>query len=102
MVRISFTETIRLRRESLGLTQKELAEAIGVDTPMYSRIERGARPIKEECITVVASILKLDAQMLRKRWIADKVISVVDNEENAADILTFAAKSLTNDDNAEL
>lgn len=91
----NFHDTIRLRREELHLTQKELADAIGVDTPMYSRIERGSRPIKEEAISIIADLLKLDTTILHKLWLADKVLSVVNNEDDAADILSLAAKNIT-------
>ena len=33
--------TLRKRRQRLGMTQKELAEALGVTQPFVSRCERG-------------------------------------------------------------
>lgn len=95
MTNRNFHDIIRLRREELLMTQKELADAIGVDAPMYSRIERGSRPIKEEAISILADVLDLNARVLRKLWLADKVLSVVNNEDDAADILSLAAKNIT-------
>lgn len=92
---LSFCDTIRMKREKLGLTQKELADAIGVDVPMYSRIERGNRPLKAEAIAILASLLKTDAAELRKLWIAEKIISVVNSEDDAVDILSLAAKNMS-------
>lgn len=95
MKNLNFYETIRQRRVQLHLTQKEVAEAIGVDIPMYSRIEKGTRPIKEEAISILASILQCDLANLRKLWLTDKVISVVNEEADAAEILSYAAQKVS-------
>lgn len=36
-------ENIRIRRESLGMKQAELAENVGISQPMLSQIERGTK-----------------------------------------------------------
>lgn len=95
MESLTFHETIRQRREQLHLTQKDIADAIGVDVPMYSRIEKGTRPIKEDAISILASILQFDLPNLRKLWLADKVISVVNEETDAAEILSYAAQKVS-------
>lgn len=89
-----FSDYIRQRREFLGLAQKEIVEAIFVDVPMYSRYERGQRPLKEEHIPIIASKLKVDSYELRKMWIADKVLSVVNAEKDATDILNIVAENI--------
>lgn len=91
---MKFCEYIKQRRELLGLAQKELAEALSVDVPMYSRYERGQRPLKQEYIPIIASKLNIDRDELRKMWIADKVLSVVNEEKNATDILNIVAENI--------
>ena len=91
---MKFCDYIRQRREFMGLAQKELAECLSVDVPMYSRYERGQRPLKEEHIPIIASKLSIDAMELRKMWIADKVLSVVNEERDAADILNIVAENI--------
>lgn len=91
---MKFCDYIRQRRELLGLAQKEIAEALSVDVPMYSRYERGQRPLKEEHIPIIAEKLNVDSSELRKMWIADKVLSVVNEEENATDILNIVAENI--------
>lgn len=86
---MKFCDYIRQRRETLGLPQKEIAEVLSVDVPMYSRYERGQRPLKEEHIPMIASKLNIDSAELRKMWIADKVLSVVNKEEDATDIINI-------------
>ena len=92
---MKFFEYIRQRRELLGLTQKDIAEALSVDVPMYSRYERGLRRLKEAHIPILASILNMDYECVRKLWVADKVLSVVNKEKNATDILYIVADRLT-------
>lgn len=91
---MKFCEYIKQRRELLGLAQKELAEALSVDAPMYSRYERGQRPLKQEYIPIIASKLNIDRDELRKMWIADKVLSVVNEEKNATDILNIVVENI--------
>lgn len=91
---MKFCDFIRHRRELLGLAQKEIAEVLSVDVPMYSRYERGQRPIKEDHIPIIASKLKIDFNVLRKMWVADKVLSVVHEERDANDILNIVAENI--------
>lgn len=93
---MSFCDFIRQQRELMGLSQKDLAEALSVDVPMYSRYERGQRPIKEEYISIIASKLNVDGTLLRKMWIADKVLLVVNAEKDATDILNLVAENINN------
>lgn len=92
---MKFFEYIRQRRELLGLTQKDVAEALSVDVPMYSRYERGLRPLKEAHIPIIASMLNVDYECIRKLWVADKVLSVVNKEKDATDILNIVANNIT-------
>lgn len=89
-----FSDYIKQRRELLGLVQKDIAEVLSVDVPMYSRYERGQRQLKEEHIPIIASKLNLDNSELRKMWIADKVYSVVSSEKDAAQILDIVAENI--------
>lgn len=91
---MNFCDYIKRKREEMGLSQKDISEAISVDVPMYSRYERGQRPLKEEHIPIIASILNVDSSMLRKMWIADKVLSVVNEEQDASDILNIVAENI--------
>lgn len=91
---MNFCNYIRKRRELYGLTQKDIAKALSVDVPMYSRYERGQRQLKEEYIPIIASILNVDCSELRKLWIADKVFSVVNAEKDATAILNLVVENI--------
>lgn len=96
ILQMKFCEFLRHRRESLGLAQKDIAEALSVDVPMYSRYERGQRSLKEKYIPLIASKLKVDSSTLRQMWIADKIFNVVHGEENAKQILDIVANNIIN------
>lgn len=93
---MTFCNYLRQRRAILGLPQKDIAEALSVDVPMYSRFERGQRPIKEEYIPIIASKLNVETAELRKMWIADKVYNVISAEENATQILEIVVSNINN------
>lgn len=89
-----FAERIKAARDSLQLSQKEVAKAIGVDVPMYSRIERGQRPAKREAIPALSKLLGFDESELLKLWLAEKVYNYVVDEEDAESVLSIVAESI--------
>ena len=76
-----FGNEVRTLRESLKITQRAVAEALGIGVPMYSRIERGERIIRKEQIYIIANTLGIDPQNLIKLWLADQISSVISGEE---------------------
>ncbi len=90
-----FAEKIKSLREERKLLQRELAAALDIDVPMYSRIERGERPIKREQIKLIADILEYDERELLKLWLADQVSAVLDGDnEIINDVLDIAKMDL--------
>ena len=75
------------------MLQRELAAALSVDTPMYSRIERGERPIKREQIKILADLLCTDESELLKLWLADQVAALLNGEEDIINDVLDIAKS---------
>ena len=59
-----FSEKIKQLRLSSGKLQKDLAKAIGVDVPAYSRYEHGERRPKREQVLRLARIFKTDVDEL--------------------------------------
>ena len=58
---------------------------------MFSRIERGERPIKREQIKVLADVLGTDESELLKLWLADQVSELLKGEEDIVnDVLDIA------------
>ena len=80
-----FAQRIKTAREKKGLLQKELATALNIDVPMYSRIERGDRNAKREHVLLLSHLLCIEQEELLSLWIADKVNAIIDNENEVAD-----------------
>ena len=75
-----FANKIKQLREERQLFQRQLAEALEIDTPMYCKIERGSRPIKRTQVVALAKFLSIDETELLTLWLADKVLEVLDDE----------------------
>ena len=53
-----FADKLKELREKKQLLQRQLASALEIDTPMYSRIERGERKAKREQVILLAKTKK--------------------------------------------
>ena len=76
-----FGNKIRELRDEQGLLQRQLAAALEIDTPMFSKIERGDRRAKREQVVKLAELLHQDENEMLKLWLADKVIDAVPYSE---------------------
>jgi transcriptional regulator with XRE-family HTH domain len=79
-----FAEKIKELREDRQMVQRQFAAALEIDTPMYSKIERGDRRVKREQITVIARLLQIDETELVMLWLADKFIVAIAAEKELA------------------
>lgn len=57
---MSVGENIRRKREAKGMTQKELAVAIGVGQSMMAQIERGTKSASLQLGAVIAKVLECE------------------------------------------
>ena len=80
-----FADKIKELREKKQMVQRQFAAALEMDTPMYSKIERGDRRAKREQITIIAQLLQTDENALVTLWLADKIISAIGNEKEFAE-----------------
>lgn len=91
---MQFGERIKELRESHGLLQRQLAASLEIDTPMFSKIERGERRAKREQVEQLASLLHANLSDLLRIWLADQIIDLVKDEPNASEALKIALKEL--------
>ncbi|MBR1934070.1 MAG: helix-turn-helix transcriptional regulator [Prevotella sp.] len=90
-----FGKKIKELREEHGMVQRKLAAALDIDTPMYSKIERGERKAKRSHIPIMANLLEIDEKELLTIWLADKVLDIVDGEDEVKyDAVIFALKEI--------
>lgn len=91
---MNFGERIKELRESKELLQRQLAASLEIDTPMFSKIERGERRAKREQVLKLAELLQTDANELLTVWLADQVYDIVKNEDTAEGALRVAESTL--------
>nr|WP_315164055.1 helix-turn-helix transcriptional regulator [uncultured Flavobacterium sp.] len=91
---MNFGEHIKQLREQNQLLQRQLANALDMDTAMLSKIERGERRAKREHIPILASLLKTNEKELFTLWFADQVYNLIKEENNASEILQAAEKEI--------
>jgi transcriptional regulator with XRE-family HTH domain len=95
---MQFGESIKELRESLGLLQRQLAASLEIDTPMYSKIERGERKAKREQVELLAELLQTDKLELLSLWLSDQIINLVKDEPQASKALKTALKEIQKDE----
>ncbi|UOY08225.1 helix-turn-helix domain-containing protein [Muricauda sp. SCSIO 64092] len=85
---------IKALRESQGLLQRQISAQLEIDTPMFSKIERGERRAKREQVIKMAEILNTNSEELLTLWLTDQVLEVVTDENQALQALQLAAKDI--------
>lgn len=89
-----FGEKIKELRENMGLLQRQLAASLEIDTPMFSKIERGERKAKREQVVLLSKLLNFKEDELLTIWLADQVYDLVANDNNALKALKLAENQL--------
>lgn len=96
-----FGNRIKELRDKHGVLQRQLASLLEIDTPMFSKIERGDRRAKRDQVIQLASYFHVDEDELLILWIADKVLNAVEGEnklcEKAIDIAKLSLTSVNRD-----
>ncbi|MBD8490963.1 Fic family protein [Echinicola sp. CAU 1574] len=77
-------------RERLGLTLKEAVSVTKIDSGLLSKFERGKRLPSERNLLSLAEAYRLSFADLKKVWLAEKVLSLVQYEVDSAEILALA------------
>lgn len=80
---------IKELREEKGMVQRQLAAALEIDSPMYSKIERGERRAKREQVIKLARIFEIDVDELLILWLAGQVYEIVEDEAVAKKALRY-------------
>lgn len=63
------------------MLQRQLAVLLEIDTPMFSKIERGDRRAKRMQVIQLANYFHVDEKELLTLWVADKVLDAIENED---------------------
>ena len=98
---MNFGERIKELRESKDLLQRQLAATLEIDTPMFSKIERGERRAKREQVIILAELLNADVQELLTLWLAEQVYDLVKDEDVASNALQVTEDKLKYNQNKD-
>ncbi len=71
---------IRSLRDEQGILQRQVAAYLEIDTPMFSKIERGDRRAKRSLVIQMATYFKVDEKEMLTLWLADKVLDALEGE----------------------
>lgn len=72
---------IRSLRDEQGILQRQVAAYLEIDTPMFSKIERGDRRAKRSQVIQMATYFKVDEKEMLTLWLADKILDALEDEE---------------------
>lgn len=89
-----FANKLKELREEKQLLQRQLASALEIDTPMYSRIERGERKAKREQVILLAKLLDANEKEFLQLWLADKVYDVLAEEDCVDGVINMVAENI--------
>jgi len=85
---------IRELREKKALLQRQLAAKLEIDTPMYSKIERGERRAKREQVIQMAELFEVDKEELLTLWLASQIYDLVKDEAVARKAIEFISSQM--------
>ena len=81
---------LRIKHEVL---QRQLAAYLEIDTPMFSKIERGDRRAKRRQVILLAKYFHIDEKEMLTLWLADKVLDALEDEDELKLTAIETAKS---------
>ena len=84
---------IRSLRDEQGVLQRQVAAYLEIDTPMFSKIERGDRRAKRSQVIQMATYFKVDEKEMLTLWLADKVLDALEDEDELKLTAIETAKS---------
>jgi len=88
---------IRELREEKQLLQRQLAAELEIDTPMYSKLERGERKAKRVHVIKMAKIFDADENELLTLWLAGQIYELIKEEKNNVDALNMVINNIKRD-----
>ncbi len=72
---------IKSLRDEQGILQRQVAACLEIDTPMFSKIERGDRRAKRSQVPQLAEYFHVDEKELLTLWLADRILDAIEGEK---------------------
>ncbi len=90
----TFGEHLRTLREINGLTLREVATSLSLDTSLLAKIERNERQPTRQLIKQLADFFKVDEKELVDEFLSDQIVYKILNEETDLNILKVAESKI--------
>lgn len=75
-------DILRQHRVNMGITQKEMADTLGVAYSFLCKVEKNEKKISVEKLKQISKILDVDFMELKAQLYCDKVINLFSNEND--------------------
>lgn len=92
-----FGNHIRQLREESNLVLREVAAQLEIDTATMSKIELGLRFARRKHLPLLAKLLNCSEEELQKKWLADKIYQLLEDEKLGYEALKVAEQVLEYD-----
>lgn len=89
-----FQSKLKELRLKSGLLQRQIASAIGIDSAIYCKLEKGDRLASETQVRALADLYRIDYKEFRRLWVAEKLYDILEEENEAHEILNIVAESI--------
>ena len=89
-------EQLKLYRNNLNLTTKEVAREIGVDQSLISKFENGTRTPTEKQIFQLSIVLNIPQKTLMTLWLKTKILANIKDYSVAKEALEMVQEELNN------
>jgi transcriptional regulator with XRE-family HTH domain len=91
----SFGETIRTKREAMGLLLRQVAAQLEIDPSFLSRIETGNKRPTREQVVQLATVLNENTNALLIQYLSERVVyELKEDEDLAIDAIMVAEKRI--------
>ena len=91
---LSFSQHIKNRRLQLKLPLRKVAAHIDIDQSTLSKIERGERIAHSNLLKPLSEILQINLKELEHSYLSEKIISLIEPNEDAIEILKVAESKI--------
>ena len=91
----TFGSYIRKLREDNNMPLRKLAASLDIDQSTLSKIETNQRHPTKEMIPIIAKVFKLDIKKLKVKYLTEKILYEIQDEEAGLDALKLAEEAIT-------
>jgi len=85
---------IKTLRENKNITLTAASTALGCDSGLLSKMERGQRAIPKSSLDKLAKYYKVEIEELSTLWLSDRIYSFIKNEPTAKDAIILAERQV--------